>query len=78
MMPQQWLQLTLGSPQLSRVVAIWTQVLIGGWKGGHVLNGVQTHCLLQRHHYLGEGQPVGRKGSQTIPGVSFPFAVSSD
>ena len=77
-MPQKWFQLNLGSPQLSWVVATWTQILIGGWKGGHVLHGVQTHCLLERHHYLGEAQPVGRKGSETTPEVSFPFAVSSD
>ena len=43
-----------------------------------MLIGVQTHCLLERHHYPGEAQPVGRKGSETTPEVSFPFAVSSD
>ena len=74
-MPLQWLQLNLGSPQ---VVATWTQILIGGWKGGHVLSGVQTHCLLERHHHLGETQPADGKGSETIPALSFPLAVSSD
>ena len=49
-MSHQWLHLNLGSPQLSQIVAAWTQILIGGWEGGHLLNGFAHHCGRQDNY----------------------------